>query len=107
MIGRRVRPCRKVSPLFFDVPLFFLARLCGQGRAIARVGIEDPVTDVFFIGGKRIGKTTPEYERLFSHVGRRTFVVNPLQDGHSRRGDHALDRAQELRGDAALRKNRR
>ena len=46
-----------------------------------QAGIDDPVTDVFFIGGKRIEKTTPKYERLSSHIGRRTFVVNALRMG--------------------------
>ena len=46
-----------------------------------QAGIDTPVTDVFFVGGKRVEKTTPKYERLSSHVGRRTFVVNALRMG--------------------------
>lgn len=45
------------------------------------VGLNQPITNVYFIGNKRYEETKPKYELLTTHAGRRTFIVNALYLG--------------------------
>ena len=44
-------------------------------------GINDPVSQTYYIGNKRVEETCPKYELLTTHVGRRTFICNALSLG--------------------------
>ena len=46
-----------------------------------KAGINERITEVYFIGNKRIEETSFKYELLSTHCGRRTFVVNALSLG--------------------------
>lgn len=51
-------------------------------REIAkRAGIDEPSSQVYYIGGVRHEETKPKYERLSMHCGRRTFICNALEMG--------------------------
>lgn len=41
-------------------------------------GLNDEITEVSFVSGKRIEKTYKHHERITSHVGRQTFVSNAI-----------------------------
>ncbi len=43
--------------------------------------IDQPTTIVKIKGSERVVKTSPKYELLSSHVGRKTFITNALQKG--------------------------
>jgi integrase len=43
--------------------------------------INEPTTEVYFKGEKRIEETKPKYELLGTHTGRRTFICNALDLG--------------------------
>lgn len=45
------------------------------------VGLNDPVTETFFIGNKRYSNTKPKYEYMSSHIGRRTFICLCIAKG--------------------------
>lgn len=44
-------------------------------------GINEPVTDVYYKGSKRVEETHPKYELVATHIGRRTFICNALTMG--------------------------
>jgi integrase len=44
-------------------------------------GINEPTTEVYFKGDKRIEETKPKYDLLGTHTGRRTFICNALALG--------------------------
>jgi len=44
-------------------------------------GINDPVTDVYFMGNQRFEDTHPKYQLIGTHTGRRTFICNALLNG--------------------------
>ena len=43
--------------------------------------IDDPVSQTYYIGNKRVEETCPKYELLNTYVGRRTFICNALSLG--------------------------
>ena len=44
-------------------------------------GINQPITQTYYKGGKRIEETLPKYELIGTHTGRRTFICNALMLG--------------------------
>lgn len=42
------------------------------------VGLDEPITEVYYKGNERIENTTPKYALLGTHAGRRTFICNSL-----------------------------
>lgn len=46
-------------------------------------GLDKPTTKTYFIGNERRDVTLPLYERISTHVGRKTFVVTGLSSGLS------------------------
>lgn len=46
-------------------------------------GIDEPVKEVYYKGNQRFEKTSPKYELIGTHAGRRTFVCNALSFGIS------------------------
>lgn len=46
-------------------------------------GLDKPVTKTYFVGSERLDVTKPLYERISTHVGRKTFVVTGLSSGLS------------------------
>lgn len=44
-------------------------------------GIDTPVTETFYRGGKRITTNNPKWKLLTTHCGRRTFICNSLMMG--------------------------
>lgn len=49
----------------------------------ATAGLDKPTTKTYFIGNERGDVTLPLYERISTHVGRKTFVVTGLSSGLS------------------------
>lgn len=45
------------------------------------VGINQPVTKVYYAGNKRMEETKPKYEWIGTHTGRRTFICTLLSKG--------------------------
>ena len=45
------------------------------------VGINQPVTKVYYVGNKRMEETKPKYEWIGTHTGRRTFICTLLSKG--------------------------
>lgn len=44
-------------------------------------GIDEPITDVYYIGNKRHDITKPKYEYLTTHIGRRSFICLCISKG--------------------------
>ena len=40
-----------------------------------QAGLDKPITRTYFVGNKRFDEVKPLYERVTTHVGRKTFVV--------------------------------
>lgn len=45
------------------------------------VGLDEPITEIYYRGNERIEETTPKYALLGTHAGRRTFICNSLTMG--------------------------
>lgn len=45
------------------------------------VGINEPIRETYYRGGKRVDEVFPKYALLSSHAGRRTFICNALSLG--------------------------
>ena len=45
-----------------------------------QAGLDKPITRTYFVGNKRVDKVKPLYERVTTHVGRKTFVVIGLSN---------------------------
>lgn len=45
------------------------------------VGIDEPIRETYYRGGKRVDEVFPKYALLSSHAGRRTFICNALSLG--------------------------
>ena len=45
------------------------------------VGIDQPITKIYYAGNKRIEETRPKYEWIGTHTGRRTFICTLLSKG--------------------------
>lgn len=43
--------------------------------------LNEPITDIYYIGGKKIVETRAKWEALGTHCGRRTFICNALMLG--------------------------
>src|SRR5699024_2125661 len=44
-------------------------------------GIDEPITDEYYIGNKRHDITKPKYEYLTTHIGRRSFICLCISKG--------------------------
>lgn len=44
-------------------------------------GINQPITRTYYQGAKRVDRTSPKYELVGTHTGRRTFICNALMLG--------------------------
>lgn len=44
-------------------------------------GIDQPITEIYYVGNERREETYPKYELLSTHTGRRTFICNALAMG--------------------------
>lgn len=44
-------------------------------------GLDKPTTKTYFIGNERRDVTLPLYERISTHVGRKTFTPSPSGPG--------------------------
>lgn len=44
-------------------------------------GINQPITQTYYSGSNRIEETSPKYELIGTHTGRRTFICNALMLG--------------------------
>ena len=52
-----------------------------QGRNLFKqAGLDKPITRTYFVGNKRVDEVKPLYERVTTHVGRKTFVVIGLSN---------------------------
>ena len=45
-----------------------------------QAGLDKPITRTYFVGNKRVDEVKPLYERVTTHVGRKTFVVIGLSN---------------------------
>ena len=45
------------------------------------VGIDQPITKIYYAGNKRMEETKPKYEWIGTHTGRRTFICTLLSKG--------------------------
>lgn len=45
------------------------------------VGLNQPITQTYYIGNKRYDETKPKYEHIGTHTARRTFICNALMLG--------------------------
>lgn len=45
------------------------------------VGLDEPITEIYYKGNERIEETMPKYALLGTHAGRRTFICNSLTMG--------------------------
>lgn len=62
----------RMAPCDLNACIKDIAELCG---------INTPVTETCYRGGKREDVTLPKFMRLGSHTGRRTFICNALMKG--------------------------
>src|SRR5699024_1489386 len=44
-------------------------------------GLDEPITDIYFIGNKRHDITKPKYEYMTTHIGRRSFICLCISKG--------------------------
>lgn len=44
-------------------------------------GINEKLTDIYYIGGKKIEETKEKWQMVGTHSGRRTFICNALMLG--------------------------
>jgi integrase len=64
------------------LPYFTMNEINEKIKIIGKiVDFNEPVRVVFFVGSQRYEEVHPKYERLSTHCGRRTFVVNSLYLG--------------------------
>lgn len=46
-------------------------------------GIDEPITETYYVGGERHERTAPKWQLVGTHCGRRTFICNALMLGIS------------------------
>ena len=66
----------KVLPVVSNQKMnLYLKELCQLA------GIDEPIRETYYRGNERIEEVLPKYERVGTHVGRRTFICNALSLG--------------------------